>query len=245
MHITVQKLPRQIDKDLDQVAVVVDVLRATSVIATALDHGASEVIACVEIDEARRIAAGLSPTRLLCGERLCLPINGFDLGNSPRDYSRAVVQGRQLIMTTTNGTAALAAARNASQVLAAAFVNLSAVARYVLREKQVTIVCAGTDGQETEEDVLFAGALIARIGRSNPGITLSSEGVEAVNAWQAFQSEGISLSSKLSRSRGGRNLVETGYSGDIDICANIDSLTAVPIMVASDPITLRRAQTSV
>lgn len=239
MHITVQKLPSEIRQNVDQVAVVVDVLRATTVIATALEHRASEVMTCVGIEEARQIAASLAEEPLLCGERFCQPIAGFDLGNSPRDYAPSVVQGRTLVMTTTNGTRAFAAARNATRILAGAFVNRSAVAAALRKESQVTVVCAGTDGEETEEDFLFAGALIARVLELQKGITLDPAAVEAVDGWQTFLSDGMSLAQKLGQSRGGRNLLLAGYLDDIEACANVDSIAAVPFVITRQPITLR------
>lgn len=227
------------DEPAGQVAVVVDVLRATSVMVTALAHGAREIIACVEIEEARQIAANGGVQPLLCGERLCQPIVGFDLGNSPSDYTPSLVKERSLVMTTTNGTRALAAARNAKRVFAGAFVNLSAVAERLRSEDQVTIVCAGTDGEETEEDILFAGALIDRLGQWEIDVILDDGATDAADQWHSFLNAGGSLVDKLSRSRGGRNLVLAGYLKDIEDCAQVSSLSAVPVMATREPITLR------
>ncbi len=237
MRISVQKLPRETSESA--VAIVVDVLRATSVIATALNQGAEQIITCLEIEESRRIAATLTPRPLLCGERLCKPISGFDLGNSPCDYSCEVVAGRTLVMTTTNGTRALASAQTAKAVYAGAFVNLSAVAAQVTGDEHLVVVCAGTDGKETDEDVLFAGALIAKIVELKVPVILDDDASDAGNAWQVFLNQRISLAEKLGRSRGGRNLVQAGYQADIDHCAEIDSVAAVPVMVSRDPLGLK------
>ncbi len=196
-------------------AVVVDVLRATSVISLALAAGAKQIMVCSEIEEAQAIFASFksnSPSpALLCGERHCQRIAGFDLGNSPQEYSPAMVGGRTLVMTTTNGTRAIAAAQDCQQVFAGAFVNLSAVAKRLAQVDELTIVCAGTDGQVTEEDVLFAGALVYRLMKSSEGCQLDETAVDAMNQWQRFIDSGRPLADVLADTRGGKNLVNAGF----------------------------------
>ena len=212
--------------------------------AMALDQGAKQIIACLEIEESQFVAARCSPPPLLCGERFCKPIPGFDLGNSPIDYSRSIVGGRTLVMTTTNGTRAFAAAISAKSVYAGAFVNLSAVLRAASGEGQLIVICAGTDGQETDEDLLFAGALIAKLADSETELALDEAATEASDAWHAFMSTGISLAERLSQSRGGRNLLQAGFQADIKICAMIDSVASVPKVVARQPMTLEDVRLS-
>lgn len=169
-----------------RVAVVIDVLRATTVVTTAIAAGARSVTTCLDIQHARTLKHawhGDTPP-LLCGERECRPIEGFDFGNSPSEYSPAVVAGRDLVMTTTNGTRAIDAAADCDIMLLACFANLTAVAEAIIAEVSapssavldasefasseptrtsglVRIVCAGTNGAVTSEDALLAGALIA------------------------------------------------------------------------------------
>ena len=155
-------------RDLSQtVCVVFDVLRATSSIVTALANGACEIIPVCEIAEAVALRQA-RPDLLLAGER-----NGrrilraqtgsvdFDLGNSPREFTRERVAGRSLAMTTTNGTRALQACRGARRVLVGSFLNLSAVADWLARDRteRLLIVCSGTHEEAAYEDVLGAGAL--------------------------------------------------------------------------------------
>src|SRR5579862_6055151 len=110
--------------------VVIDVLRASTTINQALAEGATEVIPCLEVEEARRIAAGLpSGLTVLGGEREGLRIPDFDLGNSPGEYRPDTVAGKTVVFTTTNGTRAMIACRAASRVLVGAFVNWSAVCK--------------------------------------------------------------------------------------------------------------------
>lgn len=238
MHITVQKLPIAIHNPAETVAVVIDVLRATSVMATAIEHGATEIITCLEVEDARQVAATLTSNRMLCGERHCKPIEGFDLGNSPTEYSRAMVAGRTIVMTTTNGTRALFAARDAKAIHAGAFVNLSAVAEKLRGESSVALVCAGTDGVATEEDFLFVGAMIAKLADFDRKITLGGDAIEAVDNWQAFLDEGVTLAQRLAMSRGGRNLVDAGYQADVEYCAIVDAVSAVPTANCRNPMTL-------
>src|SRR4051794_31619088 len=133
------------------VAVVVDVLRATTVMVHALAAGAEAIVPCSEIAEARRIAlehpAG---STVLGGERQGLPIEGFDLGNSPDEYTPEVCGGKTVVMTTTNGTRAILASLEAERVLVAGFVNLratvDALSVNVLKVHALPmhIICAGT-----------------------------------------------------------------------------------------------------
>lgn len=240
MRISVQPLPDP--RQMATTAVVVDALRATSVISVALGAGAKQIVVCSEIDDARALAQAFNFTSpspaLLCGERHCQPIPGFDLGNSPQEYSSLVVGGRTLMMTTTNGTRAIAAAQDCLQVFAGAFVNLSALARRLESVDELTIVCAGTDGQVTEEDVLFAGALVHRLSQIHSVHELDEPARVAHQQWQQFLSSKRLLADVLAETRGGRNLVNVGFRADIDVCATIDRCQAVPQLVAKQPLTL-------
>src|SRR5215468_5888030 len=143
------------------VAVVIDVLRATTTIIHALAAGCEAVRPCLEVDEAKHLADGMRAGRvILGGERGGRPLPGFDLGNSPREYTPQVCRGTTLVLTTTNGTRALVRAAEADRVLVAGFVNYSAVCEQLRQDaRPVHIVCAGTEGAITLEDTLLAGAL--------------------------------------------------------------------------------------
>jgi 2-phosphosulfolactate phosphatase len=153
------------------VAVVVDVLRATTVMVYALAAGCEAIIPCNEIDEAKAIVAGLPPgTTLLAGERGGLPIPGFDLGNSPGEFAPKICRGKTLVMTTTNGTRAILASLEADRVYIASFTNLQATAdeisvQFLKRDhgQSIHIVCSGTEGHISFEDSLLAGALTSKI----------------------------------------------------------------------------------
>ena len=140
--------------------VVADVLRATSTMIAAVASGARAVYPVASIEEAIQLAQRLGRAEtVLSGERRCLPIEGFDLGNSPREFTPAQVQGRAVVMSTTNGTGALLAASPGARVLVGALVNRAAVVREVAGAAELVIVCAGREGRFALEDALFAALL--------------------------------------------------------------------------------------
>jgi 2-phosphosulfolactate phosphatase len=247
-RIDVFLLPALVESDelTGKTAVVIDVLRATTTIVHALAAGASQVVPCLEVEDARRVAADTLGQVVLGGERGGLPIPGFDLGNSPADYTPARVGGKTVVFTTTNGTRAMQHCRSARRVLIGGFVNFSAICRDLVDDSNVALVCAGTDGHVTREDTLFAGAVVHELASSVPPLPLGEgrgEGAGtskfclndqaeiAADAWRACASHLTGhnlLGSALRASRGGRNLIETGQENDIDLAAQIDRFDIVP-----------------
>jgi 2-phosphosulfolactate phosphatase len=220
------------------IAVVVDVLRASTTMITALGHGAAAVHPVAGVDEARRLAARLGPAALLGGERGGLPIPGFDLGNSPRDYVPDRVAGRQIVITTTNGTAALQACGAAREILVGAIVNRTAVAEAVRRlaatagDPPVHLVCAGTDGAVGSDDVLAAGAILDAATRAGgPEQVLDDAARRAVEYYRRIAAAPDlhgAIVGEFRRSAGGSNLVALGMEPDLDVAADVDSLAVVP-----------------
>lgn len=216
------------------VAVVIDVLRASTTMITALAHGAERIVPVADVDEARRLAAAGGGTALLGGERAGLRIPGFDLGNSPLEYTPDRVAGRTVVITTTNGTAALHAAAAAREIVVGAFVNRTAVAAAARRlaggRGVVHLVCAGTDGQVSGEDVLAAGAILDAAAEGGDD-ELDVAALEAL-AWFRRVAAGAALPTALTaefrRSPGGVNLVDLGMEADLPPAAAIDSFTVVP-----------------
>jgi len=209
------------------VAVVVDVLRATTTIVHALAAGCVEVRPCGEVEEARRLAGEMPVGQvLLAGERDGLPIPGFDLGNSPREFTANVCKDRILVLTTTNGTRALLHVTAAERVLLAAFVNFSAVCEHLkLEERPVHIVCAGNAGAVAMEDALLAGALVDFLCCDGVEVRLNDG---ARLAWDSFENNGQVLDGALRLSAGGARLVALGYDEDIRAAAAIDRFALVP-----------------
>jgi len=209
--------------------VVIDVLRATTTMVHALAAGAVEVAPLLSVEDARRLAEQIGDKAVLGGERGGVPIPGFDLGNSPAEYTPDRVAGKTVVFTTTNGTRALERCKLAKRVLVAAFANFSAVCRELTGENAVAIVCAGTDGHVTREDTLLAGAIVTDLAREKHD-QLNDQALLAADAWQTAVRlmTDRPLGIMLRDSRGGRNLIDTGQENDIDLAAQIDRFDIVP-----------------
>ncbi len=221
------------------IAVIIDILRASSTITTALMNGASCVIPCGSPDEAWKIrhesAVG---SVLLGGERGGVLIDGFDCGNSPTEYPSGRVSGKTIAFTTTNGTKALLKSAAAETILIGAFLNRQAlVNRLHADQRTVHLVCAGTDGEITGEDVLFAGAVVeALLASQKDRWELNDCARIAQRFWQQTvgSEPGEPLSSRIEsamrQAHGGRNLIDLGYDNDIKLCGAIDTACAVPVL---------------
>ncbi len=225
-------LPRLMpDSDLsDAVVVMTDVLRASTTMLSALAAGAATIWPHATIESAR-YARAQTPDSLLCGEREGKIIEGFDCGNSPREFSRLIVAGKTIVHCTTNGTGALESCRGAARVLIGAFVNLDAVLQQLGHSDRAIVLCAGTDGEVTGEDVLFAGTLANGLRERNSDLVLNDQAQISLGYWNSAQSrirQGESLFGILAGCRGGGPLVDLGYSEDIEFCAQLSIFEFVP-----------------
>jgi 2-phosphosulfolactate phosphatase len=231
VHLTPERLTPE--RLAQSVAVVIDVLRATTTIVYALAAGCGAVWPIEEVEDARRVAGQMRAGRvLLGGERDGVPPEGFDLGNSPGEYTCARCKGTTLVLTTTNGTRALLRAAAASRTLVAGFVNFSAVCEQLADEaRPVDIVCAGYHDEAALEDALLAGALVE---------FLCEQGAVSLNdaarlAWDCFENHGRVLDGALEISTGGAHLRGLGYDEDIRAAARVDQFAIVP-EVRRDPL---------
>jgi 2-phosphosulfolactate phosphatase len=208
------------------VAVVIDVLRATTTMIHALAAGCTCVRPCREVEEARQLAGTMRVGRvLLGGERGGVKLPGFDLGNSPREYTGPLCRGNILVLTTTNGTKALIRAAEAERTLVAGFVNYSAVCEQLQAEaRPIHIVCAGTEGAVSLEDTLLAGALVDYLCEA-ADVRLNDS---ARLAWDCFENHGRILHGALEVSQGGAKLRCLGYDEDIRAAAQVDQFAIVP-----------------
>lgn len=228
LSVFVHLLPRLIESDAlaGGVAVVIDILRASTTIVHALASGAAEIWPCQSIEEARRVAEGIPrDSVLLGGERGGERIEGFDLGNSPLEYGSDRVTGKTVVFTTTNGTRALQRCRTADRVFIGAFVNQSALVRVLKRdERPVHLVCAGTDGQLTAEDILFAGVVASQLtGRSADVQTQM-----AIDFARARSVDEATFGETIRSSRGGQNLLRLGMEADVERASQRDLFNLVP-----------------
>ena len=208
-------------------AVVIDVLRATSVIAQAIASGARAIYPTGSMDDALRLAQNLDRQDLLtCGERRGMRIEGFDLGNSPLEFTPDAVAEHTLVMATTNGTPALVAASTATRTLAAAFLNLGAVAESIAGEDAVAIVCAGRERHFSLDDAVCAGMLAERLIGGRPKSARLDDG--AVASLALAKRYAGKLDDMLRETEAGRQLIEIGHEHDVVYCAGIDQLDVVP-----------------
>ncbi len=228
--------------------VVIDVLRATTTITHALAAGAREVLPCLTVEEARQKAASYAPGKaILGGERGGVRIEGFDLGNSPTDYTPASVGGKTVVFTTTNGTAAMQHCAQASEVLLAAFANLESVCEKLKSTEKIDVLCAGTCGQITLEDVLLAGAIVDRLVQALPPTAaefeweINDQARLARLAWrEAVANRAVStsidaaLATALRDTQGGRNLQRLGLQADIDTAAQVNRFALVPRLLPGE-----------
>lgn len=234
-RIYVSSLPSLIDASrlTGGSAVVIDVLRASTTVCTALAAGAERVIPFATVEDARRMADALATTGerpLLGGERGGVRIDGFDLGNSPLEYTREAVAGKTILFTTTNGTRALLAAAPAERVYVGAFANLSALADRLAGDPgDIHLVCAGTDGQVTTEDVVCAGVILAAVKKRVQVLGLGNDEATIAAVVGGYYGSDASRRDALEKSLGGRNLVQLGYALDIHESAKLDSAPVVPV----------------
>jgi 2-phosphosulfolactate phosphatase len=203
------------------VAVIVDVLRASTTLTVALAHGAARVIPA-DTPERARMAARQHPGALLCGERDGLRIAGFDLGNSPAEYSETVVDGRTLVFASTNGSLALIAARAARRRVLGCFLNATATLEAVAAEPHVVIVCAGKLGRVSLEDLGFAGWLCA--GLAARGARL--DGAAARLAAALAPADAFAVRALVEGASHGRYLrsLGGGFARDVAFCAGLDRI---------------------
>lgn len=214
-----------------RVVAVVDVLRASSSIATALANGARAVVPgeSPEAIVTRSKAFDRREVRL-AGERRMRMIEGFDLGNSPFEFTREAVEGRTVLMTTTNGTGTITAAQGARQVLVGAYVNFSPVAAVMRaaarRGADLAFICAGHEGQFSLEDAACVGRFVRHATRRVAGATLNDAALAAVQLDRKFGDDRWGL---FESSTHGQALAQAGFAADLVACATLDAHPVVPV----------------
>ncbi len=230
MKIDVQFIPSPPAPDLlsSRSVVVIDVLRATSVIVHALSEGATEILPVEAVEEAfRKVMLYPSGTTLLGGERQNRRIEGFDLGNSPREYVSGIVKGKRILLTTTNGTKAFRLVSAGKEVMASSFFNIGSTAERCMKLRQdLLIFLAGDEGRFSLEDALCGGMLIERISRRERRLELTDASLAAHFVFKRFESD---LLKGLQSSHHGKDLVRHGLADDLAYCAQEDRFRLVPV----------------
>jgi 2-phosphosulfolactate phosphatase len=217
---------------LPDCAVVIDVLRATTTIATALNSGAEAVQAFKDLDDLMKAAETWLPEkRLRAGERGGAKVEGYDLGNSPLDCTPELMQGKRLFISTTNGTRALQRVEKAPTVIAAALVNRQAVVNYLLKNQPETVwlVGSGWEGSYSLEDSVCAGAIAFSLLQQNDisleKIAGNDEVIAAVALYSQWQDNLLEMFHHCSH---GQRLLRLGSDADLKYCAARDILDILP-----------------
>jgi 2-phosphosulfolactate phosphatase len=221
------------------IVVMIDVLRASSTVAAALQNGAKEVITADSLEKAVKIYASLSKeVRFLGGERNGLKPSGFDAGNSPFEYTQQNVMGKSVIFTSSNGTRIFQKAKTANYRIIGGFINLSVVTDFVVKKvntpeekiSKVLFLCAGNDGNLSNEDMLCAGSFISLI---NSKITNNILTDSATASMQLFNLHSKSYIEFLKQRDHSVKLTKLGFSQDIEYCLKKDACPIVPLIGSS------------
>lgn len=230
MKLRVFPTPREWNEDdvRGGVAVVIDVLRASSTITQALVNGAREIVPVATPAEAGELAAKAGRSNvILGGERDSKVIEGFDLGNSPFEYSSERVNGRTIIFASTNGAPALVRAKGAEQVLIGCFNNLGATVQRLRESAQdVAILCSGRYGKFSLEDFVCAGKMVEGL---LPQGTVANDGAHA--ALDLFKYYRSQIPEVVRNCVHGKYLAELGFSVDLEHCARLDIFQVVPALI--------------
>jgi len=208
----------------DHIVVVVDILRATSCMVTGMASGVDSILPVMDLDLCK---SKKKEGYFIAGERDGKKVEGFDLGNSPFDYMKPEYKGKKIAVTTTNGTVAFEKSRKAHTIIAGSFLNLSAVAEYILNhnDKDCLIMCAGWKGKVNLEDTLFAGALVEKLSSSYvPACDAPILSSHAYNVSKEDLMEALKESSHVKR------LLNLNITKDIEFCLSIDTYNIVPVL---------------
>ncbi len=211
----------------NRTVVVIDVLRASSVMITAMANGARAFIPVRTVEEAQQTATAYSPDKIiLAGERDTKLIDGFHLGNSPLDYTPEKVKNKVIILTTSNGTKALNQLEGAKKVMIGGFLNLEAVVQQLLNREEVVFVCSGTNNNFSMDDAMCAAALTDQL-MLHKSLQLSDM---ALTLHKAYKSEAGNLRKLLNGCYHLNLLLRNGFEEDVDYCLQKNVFNFVPKM---------------
>ena len=235
MRVDLHFTPHQADELSlrDKTVVVVDVLRASTSIITALHNGAKEIIPVTTVERAVKISGNLFGDYVLRGgERNGRIIEGFNLGNSPGDYSEEKVKGKAIIFSSTNGSYAIDKARYARDMAVCGFVNISSVVEFLKQKNQdFTVVCAGNNGMLSLEDSVCAGMLLHKLGEAD-GMDLVPADA-AIVATLLYKGYSKSILKMIKNCEHGKYLAEIGFADDLPVCAAVDAVPVLPQLIGN------------
>ena len=207
--------------------VVIDVLRATSTITTAINNGAKEIVPVATIEFAVKVSGGMfGGQTLLGGERNTKKIEGFALGNSPSEYSKDIVAGKTIVFYSTNGSRAVVKAKYSANLFVCSFNNLNAVAKHLKKlNEDVIVLCSGNNNFLSLEDAVCAGMLISELSAGDKSVVLTDSSRSAMSLFKSF---GKNILKLLSESDHGELLIRNGFETDLKACAQINNTDVIP-----------------
>lgn len=222
----------------DQLVVIIDVLRASTSMITALANGCKAIISVSEIDKAKKLAKNFLPgSILLCGERNEVLIPGFDLSNSPLEYTADKVKDRTIIFTSSNGSKLFDYVQYGQKIIVAGFVNVTVIAKFIVESKlDVAILCAGKNGQFGLEDAVCGGMIINKIAELKDKSSALNDG--AIAAQTMYQFYGKNIIGMLYQASHGKRLIDIGQEQDLLECGKIDAIEVIPILDGNELVPL-------
>lgn len=212
--------------------VVIDVLRASSTIITALANGAKEIVPVGTIEFAVKVSGGIfGGQTLLGGERNTKKIEGFALGNSPSEYTKEIVSGKAIVFYSTNGSRAIVKAKYSANLFICSFNNLNALAMHLIKlDEDVVILCSGNNNLFNLEDSVCAGMLINKLISETKKIEMNDSSISAMSLYKSF---GKNIFKMLSETDHGRLLIDNGFKDDLKACAELDNTEVIPFYSGS------------
>jgi len=207
--------------------IVIDVLRATSTIATAINNGAKEIVPVASVEFAVKVSGGMfGGQTLLGGERNTKKIEGFALGNSPFEYSKEAIEGKSIVFFTTNGTKAIAKAKYSENLYTCSFLNISAVTKHIVSfNNDIEIICAGRNNLFSIEDSVCAGMLLSNLKEHYKNLEINDSGNAVLILYEKF---GKNILQMIQQSDHGKILLENGFNTDLEYCSTIDMFDVIP-----------------
>jgi 2-phosphosulfolactate phosphatase len=216
------------------VVVIIDIFRATSSICYGIENGAEAIIPVSQVEECLAYQEK-HPDYLLAAERNGEVVDGFDFGNSPFSYTEEKVNGKTIVLTTTNGTQALHLSRSAKKIIIGSFLNLTSVCNWLKEQNEnILLVCAGWKNNFNLEDTLFAGAVVNQLKHS--GFELDDAAIAANDLFETGKGDIAAYLSKTSHSE---RLKKLGIEEDIAFCLKVDLTTAIPVLDGEKLVKLR------
>lgn len=206
--------------------VIIDVLRATSTIITAIDNGAKEIVPVATVEFAVKVSGGMfGGQTLLGGERNTKKIEGFALGNSPFEYSKEVVENKSIVFYTTNGTKAIAKAKYSENLFACSFLNITAIVNQLISlQTDVEIICSGRNNYFSLEDSVCAGMLVSKLKNHHNDFELNDSAKASLILYEKLGGDILQM---LKTSEHGKILIENEFEADLEYCSKIDMFDIV------------------